>query len=185
MSARAACVALALSAAACSDPPGDLIGAYGITMQLESNSCGPAALPLPDGYRYTAELRADGQHGYWRVPKAPPLTGTYDAGIFAFGTTESLELGNADAGTLGCTLVRDEELRGQVGLASGSDAGLSDASDAGDGGVDDAPLHATHNISFSANPAGRCAGSRGPLGPFLVLPCSANYQLVGTAHKAF
>lgn len=179
-------LALALACcAACTDPPGDLVGAYGITMHLTSNSCGATGLPLPDGYRYTAELRADPPRGYWRVPKIAPLEGSYDAGAFSFAFSESLELGAADAGTLGCTLVREEQLSGQVSL-SPSDAGIAAISDAsGDATANDAPLQATHNISFRPNPNGRCAAATGPLGPFEHLPCSAHYDLVGTSHKPF
>jgi hypothetical protein len=184
---RGALPALLSLLAACSDSPGELVGAYRITMHLEDNSCGAAALPLRDGYPYTVELREEGPRGFWRVPKAPAIEGSYDAGAgaFMFSTGMTLELGQEDAGTLGCTLLREEVLRGEVSLppepeGDAGDAGLT-PDDAGTAGG----LRGEHVISFRPNPQGRCKDHPGPLSLWEHLPCAARYALDGKPTKPF
>ncbi len=204
-----------LSASCSGDPPGHAIGTYKVVMKLEENTCGPGALPLADGYSYSVELRADEPRGYWRVPHVGPITGTYRDGAFSFTTKATLELGNADAGTAGCLVIREELLEGHVTLAdagspdaaepqtdaasaqppaadAAGDAGSETSADAGhagaasgDASADAAPLTGEHTISFYPDPQGRCAGAQGPLGTFERLPCSARYGLTGSARDSF
>ena len=169
----------------CSDNlPGDVIGAYRVTMRLDDNSCGERGLPLPDGYAYAVELRADEPRGYWRTPGAAPIEGRYQRGSFEFGFAMTLDLGRADAGTAGCLVRREELLRGEVTIAN--DAGVGDAAieDAGRA-LDDEALSGEHVISFTPDPNGRCANVRGPIDVFAQLPCSARYRLLGAPTKPF
>lgn len=205
----------ALSASCSGDLPGHAIGTYKVVMKLEENTCGPGALPLADGYNYAVELRADEPRGYWRVPHVGPISGTYRDGAFSFTTKATLELGNADAGTAGCLVIREELLEGHVTVVdagrpdaaepptdatstqapaadAAGDAGserIADAADvdaaSGDAAADAAPLTGEHTISFYPDPQGRCAGEQGPLGSFERLPCSARYALTGTARDSF
>lgn len=193
---RAGLAAALVALAGCTpELPGDVVGAYSVRMRLEENNCGVGALPLPDGHAYAAELRAEDTRGFWRVPKAAPYEGVYREGQFEFSFSMVLELGNADAGTSGCTVLREEVLSGEVQRVSDAgsdDAGLGDAGlsvvarDASLGVAEMQPaLEGTHRISFRANPAGRCANQQGPLGLFERLPCSALYDLQGSARKPF
>jgi hypothetical protein len=171
--------------------PGDVVGAYTIQMRLTENNCGAGV--VPNAQTYAAELRAgEPPRGFWRVPKQGPIEGRYEAGAFQFTFSMGLELGNADAGTAGCTAIREELLQGEVSLperdAGVSDAGVSDAGHVGtasDAGSAQAGLTGTHRISFRTNPQGRCANHPGPLALFERLPCSALYALQGTPRKAF
>lgn len=185
------CALLALLAGCTPELPGEVVGAYTVQMRLTDNSCGAGV--VPSARTYAVELRAgETPRGFWRVPKQAPIEGRYEGGEFQFTFVMSLELGNADAGTAGCTAIREELLQGEVSLAE-PDAGARDAGvrDAGttdvvrDAGSEALGLTGTHRISFRTNPQGRCANHPGPLALFERLPCSALYELRGTPRKAF
>jgi hypothetical protein len=187
---RLSCSAALLSLlAACPDNlPGEVVGAYRLTMHVEQNSCGERGLPLPEGHKYSVELRADEPRGYWRIAGSPPIEGRYQRGEFEFAFAMTLDLGNLDAGTSGCLVRREERLSGRV-----DEAELAAVDGRGDGGRDggsreaDAapPLRAEHRIGFTPDPNGRCANVRGPVHVFDQLPCSATYRVDGVATKPF
>lgn len=170
--------------------PGEPIATYTVTWRLEENTCGASGLPLPDGHRRPVELRADGMRGYWRFPSTASITGRYDQGEFQFSSAMMLELGSVDAGTGGCLVRREELLRGSVevverdgGVAdAGTDSGASQPSRLED---EETSLAGEHRISFTPDPAGRCANHPGPLHVFERLPCSALYRLSGVERKSF
>lgn len=175
-------IALAvLALAGCSDQlPGELVGAYRVVMEVDDNTCGLSGLPLADGHTYTAELRERTPLGYWRVPKAAPMEGRYENGSFRFTYSSVLELGSLDAGTSGCRVLREEALEGTV------DPTASILNDAGKLPERDGPaLEGEHVINFRPDPNGRCNMVRGPLGPFIALPCEARYVIEGSAQRAF
>lgn len=181
------CSAMVVLLAGCSENlPGEVVGAYRVTMRLEENSCGELGLPLADGYRYTAELREEEPRGFWRTPSAAPIEGRYQSGTFEFSFAMTLELGMADAGTAGCLVRREEQLRGTVSF---EDAGAEDAGSA-DGGAraprgGESALAGEHRISFIPDPNGRCANVRGPVHVFAQLPCGARYRIEGEPTKSF
>lgn len=178
LSRRAAAPRLAalLALAGCrGELPGELIGTYDVVLTLEENSCGPAILPRRDGYRYAAELRADGSRAYWRYPSTAPTEGKYDDGSFSFRFPSVLELGMPDAGTGGCRVLQDELIEG-VAAPEAEDAGASDT---------DRVLEGSYQFSYRADPSGRCRDARGPLGSFDRLPCEVRYHLDGTHRKPF
>ena len=159
--------------------PGEVVGAYSVVMHLEANDCGGAVTPFPDGERYPVELRQEGGRGYWRLSKGAPVQGELADAGFRFTHKEAFELGAMDAGTLGCTVLREEELVGVLdGLVSQADGGLA-ASD------DDGGLRGEHRVGFRADPGGRCRDQRGPLREFEQLPCQARYRLEGTPREPF
>lgn len=183
----------ALLCAACGpDLPGEVVGTYTVSMHLGDNSCGKPALPVADGTNYAVELRADGERGYWRRPKIPPIEGHYDGdGGFAFTFEALFDIGDPDAGTAGCRLYRDEVLNGRVVIAS--DAGTAD--DAGDTGTTsdaataasppEPALSGQYTYTFRTDTSGICANNPGPLGVYQRLPCSVSYSLSGQDHKPF
>jgi hypothetical protein len=182
---------LALLCGCSTEVPGEVVGAYTIQMRLTDNNCGAGVVPIAQ--TYAAELRAgETPRGFWRVPKQAPIEGRYEGGAFQFTFSMGLELGNADAGTAGCTAIREELLQGEVTLgepdAGGRDSGVTDAASSSvgrDAGSSLAGLSGTHRISFRTNPQGRCANQTGPLALFERLPCSALYELRGTPRKPF
>ena len=159
--------------------PGEVVGAFSVVMRLEDNSCGSAVAPFADGQKYAVELRSDGDTGFWRLPKAPPVQGRWHDDSFSFQYAEPIELGMADAGTSGCTVLREESLEGKVlGLGTQSDGGGAQ----GDAGT---TLEGAHRVTFRADPSGRCRDAQGPLREFERLPCVARYRLDGTPRASF
>lgn len=172
------------------DLPGEVVGTYTVSMHLGDNSCGTPALPVADGTSYAVELRADGPRGYWRRPKIPPIEGHYDGdGGFAFQFEALFDIGNADAGTGGCRLYRDEMLNAQVVVAgdAGRPADAGDALTTGDAGTASGPppLSGHYTYTFRTDATGVCANNPGPLGVYQRLPCSVAYSLTGENHKPF
>lgn len=192
--ARALALLSALTCAGCDGGlQGELIGTYKLSMHVADNSCGKAALPVPDGAKYAVELRADGPRGFWRRVKVPPVEGVYDAGTFRFSFEALFDLGQADAGTAGCRLYRNELLTGEVILEDDAGRALhaGDPTDAAasDAGVAPAPttstLRGTYSYSFRTDPTGICKDQPGPLGVYEHLPCSVDYTLDGEPQKPF
>ena len=171
---------VALATGCDSSLPGEVIGAFSVVLRLEENSCGSAVRPFADGQRYAVELRSDeGEVGFWRLPKAPPVRGRFHDDSFAFQFAQAIELGMADAGTSGCTVLREELLEGKVrGRVTQADGAVVE----GDAGT---ALEGFHNVAFRADPSGRCRDAHGPLREFDRLPCAARYRLDGTARGAF
>ena len=159
--------------------PGEVVGAFHVVMRLEENSCGSRVVPFADGQKYAVELRREADVGFWRLPESPPVQGRWQDDSFAFEFSQPIELGLADAGTSGCTVLREESLEGKVrGLARRPDAGLKDPAEA-------TTLEGWHRVSFRADPSGRCRDEHGPLREFERLPCAARYRLDGTPRGAF
>lgn len=176
----------ALALLGCRDSlPGEVVGAYRVTMRAVENTCGASGLPLPDGHAYRVELRESAPVGYWRTPRAAPIEGRYADGEFAFSFATPLELGDVDAGTSGCLVRREELLTGRVEpVALVDDAGARAAPDAG---LDEIAtvLRGEHSISFRPDPSGRCATVQGPIHVFERLPCVARYSVEGVEVESF
>jgi hypothetical protein len=105
---------LALSAAACSNLPGEALGTYKVTMALEENSCGANAIHSLDGKRYAVQVRSEGTHAYWRIPGQPPVQGKYAAPKFAFEFGAVVASSGPDSGPHGCRLTQLDQLTGSV-----------------------------------------------------------------------
>jgi hypothetical protein len=180
------------------EPNGDEVGTYRVTMSLVTNTCGPAAVNLQDGRSYTAQLRAEGADGLWRLPGQMPLSGTYDAGRFAFSYNSVVATSSPDAGTF-CQLVQEEKLEGAVAATMDQgDAGTSDAASAKsasspkDGGwSDDAfdppdeGLVGRHVFNIKAAAGTDCKDALMPTGAFERLPCTVGYELKGSPAESF
>lgn len=163
------------------DLPGEAVGTYRVVMNQSENTCGQRGLLPPDGYEYAVELREEAPRGYWHLPRAAPISGTYAAGEFSFTLTRTFDLGDVDAGTSGCIVLQEERLTGQIEFAGDAGTRTSDggtrATDAG------SLLHGEHRIGFRADPNGRCANVQGPIGVYDKLPCNALYRLEGVERK--
>lgn len=169
---------------ACQPLPGEVVGTYKVTMELEENSCGNAAVYPLDGNKYSVELREDDKHAYWRIPGQTPIEGSYDEPSFEFEYGSVVATAMADGGTRGCRLVQTELLTGRVAL---SDAGVQDVDlDAGESADDDRTgvmLVGQHELNISPEPGGDCSEALPPKGAFEKLPCRLRYQLRGVKRK--
>ncbi len=196
---------------ACGELPGTEVGTYRVTMKLEENTCGESAVHLLDGHRYSAQLRSDEKHGYWRIPGQPPLEGSYDAPSFSFESTGVVANEGPDAGPRGCSLRQRDRLTGE--LTRLPDAGSDESSDASeqedepseplDGGDeldagltgdaqvdrdaadDDSALRGEHVFTISAVAGNDCRAALAPKGAFERLPCTVRYAIRGVPIKTF
>ena len=155
---------------------------------------------LQDGHRYTAQLRVDGEHGYWRVPDQKPLDGTFADGRFEFDYSSIVAKSPPDAGAF-CQLVQDDVLQGAVAPSlqtdAGLDAGAADAAiakSADDTDDDDENddferpekgLVGRHVFNIKAAAGTDCTDALAPKGAFERLPCSVRYDLVGSDTESF
>jgi hypothetical protein len=201
-------VLLALSAAACSELPGEVLGTYKVTMTLEENSCGATAVHSLDKKRYAVQVRSEAAHAYWRIPGQPPIQGSYEAPDFAFEFRAVVAHSGPDAGPMGCRLTQRDRVTGSVlfGDEDAQDAGTKDAGegvdadtdqegddeDKGAAGTLDAGLDTStglvgeHVMTIEAEPGTDCGREAlMPAGPFQRLPCSVRYKLVGVPTKPF
>jgi hypothetical protein len=173
------------SLAACQPLPGEVVGTYAVTMELEENTCGNAAVHPLDGNKYSVELREDDEHAYWRIPSQTPIEGSYNAPRFEFELESLVASSVPDGGTLPCRLIQTELLTGRVAL---SDAGVTDVDlDAGESEEDERGkglmLLGKHELNISAEPGGDCSEALPPKGAFQKLPCVLRYQLRGVNRK--
>jgi hypothetical protein len=190
---------LTLVSACVSDPIGDEVGTYRVTMSLASNTCGASAVYLRDGHRYTAQLRVAGDEGFWRISGQQPMSGTYEAGEFKFAYSSLVAKSAPDAGVV-CQLVQEEELVGVVALSDEmNDAGVADASMAKSSGESDDEseeedesyeppeegLVGRHVFRIKAANGTDCSAALMPKGAFERLPCTVRYELEGSPTKSF
>lgn len=182
-------VSLGIPAVGCVEPSGDEIGTYRVTMSLSANTCGPSAVNLQDGHRYTVQLRADGEQGFWRLAGQKPLMGSYEDGSFKFTYSSLVAKSAPDAGVF-CQLVQDEELEGVVALETAEDAGAS-GSPKSTGSQEDeleAPdegFVGRHVFHIKAAAGTDCRDALPPAGPFEQLPCTVSYDLIGSPTESF
>ena len=187
----------ALLASACREPapPGARVGMFDLSGSLEENTCGQGFAPAPS-ISFVAELRRDGDVGYWRMGGMGPRNAgpIDDDGSFRFRQQAQIDGWPADPaqGILPCRFIQTETIEGQVELASmASDAGTVDAgtADAGTGDAGVAPaqvLTATNTIEIGVVPGFDCSlalVSAGAGGQFASLPCRASYDLEGATSR--
>ena len=167
---------LSICGLACADLPGDVIGTYRITVKLEENECGKYAVyRLTD---YSAQLRGDARHGYWRVPGQTSLLGKYEAPEFHFEYRSVVAQSTEDAGPSRCRLIQSEVLTGRVKR--------KDATDNEDPADEEAhDLEGEHELTISAEQSSDCESALAPVGAFEKLPCTVRYSLLGKRIKAF
>lgn len=196
-----------LSACVVPEPRGDLVGAYAIAGELTENTCGNDALPARSPLKFNVELRIDKDEALWIRDMPPQQSGRLDDyGEFSFrvesiydvpaSAVSSLEssiktdpAAAADPSayddfdrqaappcrltiteTIGGKLVRDQRVQ--------ADAGASDPISAAKSGESDLTADNTIEIRAAAGSnCGRVMATAG--GPFLALPCSAQYELRG------
>ena len=196
-----------LAACAVPEPRGELVGDYAIAGELTDNSCGSEALPARSPLKFNVQLRIDKGEGLWIRDMPPPQSGRLDDdGAFSFRTQSIYDVPAAGKGMLEssiktdpaaaadptaydnfdlktpppCRLTITETIGGKLtrDQRAQADAGAGDTSSASDKG--EADLTADNKIEISAAAGSNCGRVMAAAGgPFLALPCSAQYQLRG------
>jgi hypothetical protein len=146
-----------------------MLGTYGVTGTLETNTCGPG-LGAPSPWSFSAEMSEDGTTLYWSwMDGSPPLYNVVNAQQVTLTATDTANVdGTADGGLGPCTMVRDDTL--QITLGSGSP-----------------PPAFTGSLTytFSAASGADCTDQLGVTGgSYDTLPCSLGYTLSGTRPDA-
>lgn len=189
-------VALALAGCEASYP-GEPVGSFDVTGQLEANTCGTDALPARSPIRFPVEIRERSGEAFWRRAEKPLVSGvvvedrTYR---FAVGSEVDLIAPDPDFGIPGCSLTQLETVTVALSEApdasdgGAEDAGVGDAgSDGSDGGAPVPLVLAGDNtIELIPTPGSDCtAATLAGGGPFLALPCRVEYALDGSAREPF
>lgn len=197
--------ALALSACQAPVAPGDPVGVYAVSGQLEENTCGRTALPASDALEFSVELRQDDEQGHWLVDgELPGFEGDLDAeGQFLFGVEQVSEVSapgtqtgpnveqpqdyfapdldpqpQTQGGQAGCQISIIETIEGKLYRRLDAD-GEPVLLDSGDEALAD-DLEANNRIELAPMPGSNCRASLAVEGgPFLALPCYARYTLRG------
>ena len=175
--------------------PGTSVGTFRVVGSLVENTCGPG-FPVLDTVEFAVEVRDDHPVGYWRLPRQPLVTGSYDDGGFEFRRFASVVAWPADVDVVGCTLEQREVIRGNVTISEEGDAGTADAgvgdrtdagNAAGDGGAAATPtLTGEHVIDIVVARDQDCAALLDASdGKFDALPCRARYTLHGESMPSF
>lgn len=197
---------LCLWLAGCEVPerPGELVGRYDVMGALMRNECGSTALPANDPLSFEVEIRDDQGTGIWYLAEPPSISGSLDAeGAFHFQNNQQTEVVAPGTRTVvdpedpndflrpepdihvnvaGCQMGILETIDGALRRDARGDGGIDAPSvdDSGDGEVL-ADLSATNTIEVSIVAGSDCKASLAANGgPFLQLPCIAEYQLTGT-----
>jgi hypothetical protein len=184
--------------------PGELVGRYDVTGALVRNECGASALPINDPLSFEVEIRDDQGTGIWYLAEPPSISGALGAdGAFHFTHNQRAEVEapgtrtvtdpddpndflapepDIEVNVAGCQMGIVESIDGALFRDSRGDGGIGapGAVESGDGEVF-ADLTATNMIEVSVMPGSDCKKSLAANGgPFLALPCVAEYQLTGT-----
>ncbi|MEM6960238.1 MAG: hypothetical protein AAF550_00685 [Myxococcota bacterium] len=182
--------------------PGESVETFLVDAELTKNECGNQAVPATVSYEFRVELRREESIAYWRRPDSPLVTGTVDEDTYEFRFIQQLPVYGPEEtiGLLGCTLVQDEQIDVGVSYSEEVDAGtigdaetavadaksvlfIADATNQ-DAATTFAPspesLEGTNVVEFSPTSGSDC----GPTlvsagGPFLQLPCTVSYELLG------
>ncbi len=189
-----------------SEIPGDPVGTYSVTGQLEYNSCGSTAVPAVDPLEFVVQILDDDGAGVWALSNKPYVHGRLTSrGDFSFktGTSYALEPKQVRGATTDeeeiarllspdreeltaapapCVLEQIETVRGTIfrrAETEESDASVEDDETyEDDGEVPD--LEAENLIEIRPAAGCSCAGATSSSGgTFLALPCEIRYTLQG------
>jgi hypothetical protein len=190
---------LALLGCEPADRPGDLVGRYDVTGALTRNDCGSSALPAEDPLLFEVEIRDNGGEGLWFLGSPNAISGTLElGGVFRFQHDQLVEVVAPGTRTVvdpqdpndfldpepdikvnaaGCQMRVVETVDGALHRDSRGDAGVGEPI----GDEVAADLIGTNQIEVAVVAGSDCSASMSSNGgPFLELPCVAEYALTGT-----
>lgn len=180
---------ITVCASGCSliDPPEPppAVGTFAVTGELQMNSCGFAAMPMPTSYEVNAELAGlPGGEATWRwESNGSTVTGSASAGgTYRFVTARQMVMIAADPfyEIPGCTLEERSEVVVEVDpVPQATDGGVAEPTDA-DGGVVTRSLEGTYTVDIYPVAGSDCRALLGANGGnFQAMPCQAKSTLEG------
>lgn len=142
--------------------PGDLLGMYAVTGELEETTCGEGALGASDQWQFEVKLSRTEQDLYWHNGREA-IVGSIgpDGRSFAFQTRIEVEAVPASRGRAACRVARDDSASGRLS-ATGPDVESFDGS---------------LEFRFRALQGTDCALWLGSEGAPATLPCAMKYAL--------
>ncbi len=164
--------------------PGEPIGIYHVVGTLVDNECGSQAVPAENPLVFRVELRADGEKAYWHRADLPVVSGILipSTGRFLFSAQSVWTAIAADPNLdyPGCTLNQQDTIEGTLEASDESSEDVQD--DAGsDAGLDTDEWTGTERIEMTPAAGSNCLPALITAGGgFQSLPCSINYDLLGT-----
>jgi hypothetical protein len=147
--------------------PGDRLGTYHVTGQLQGDTCQAEVLGVTSEWQFDVKLSRQSDTLYWlNGQEAIPGTIAKDGRSFDFESGVQVTLQAARAADPPCVVVRSDNASGKLSSST-----------------DDVPSFAV-DMSFGYAALGAsglaCAGFVSVAGGFAVLPCQVSYSLNGT-----
>jgi hypothetical protein len=144
--------------------PGEPLGTFHVTGNLEGSSCGPDALGSAALWEFDVQLSRDGNDLYW-LNGREAVYGRLgnDGRSFVFDTRVQVDAQQAKGAYPGCTLIRNDSATGKLSSADLDVEGFS----------------GMLRFDFSAKAGGDCAALLGQQGGLAALPCDMSYELEG------
>lgn len=144
--------------------PGELLGTYGVSAQLKSDSCGAELLGAPNPWRFDLKLSRFQRDLYW-LNGREAIVGDIDADgtTFHFKTRIDVPLTPAARGAAACVVSRSDQADGKL-IAEGDTV---------------SSVTATLSFRYEAKAGSECLEIIGIPGGVQGLPCSLSYGLGG------
>jgi hypothetical protein len=163
----AALFLLSLAASGCgngNDPkvPGEPLGRFHVSAQIEESTCGPGALGSTDVWEFDVQLSRRDADLYWlNGEEAIPGRLASDGVSFAFDTRVAIQVAPPGKGGAGCTMFRSDQASGTLEPAGSEVVGFS----------------GRMRFAYAQQPSSDCTPLVGVEGGFATLPCDMAYRL--------
>jgi hypothetical protein len=147
-----------------SDPhlPGEGLGQFRVTANIEESTCGPGALGSTDVWEFDVHLSRRETDLYWlNGQEAIPGRLAADGVSFTFDTRVSVPVSAAGKGSAGCTMTRSDQASGTLRPA----------------GTEVLGFEGRLRFAYSPQPTSDCTPLVGVEGGFASLPCEMAYEL--------
>jgi hypothetical protein len=142
--------------------PGDLLGIYGVTGELDESSCGEGALGASERWSFDVKLTRYEDDLYW-LNGAEAIVGSIgkDGRSFSFETRVEKEVQPAERGRPACIVARDDRASGRLS----------------DSGTDVESFEGELEFGYRALEGADCTSWIGTPGSVARLPCSMSYTM--------
>jgi hypothetical protein len=147
--------------------PGDLLGLYAVTGELDESSCGEGALGAADEWSFDVKLTRYHEDLYWLNGKEA-IVGSIgsDGRSFSFETRIEVEVAPAERGRKACRVARDDSASGRLS----------------DSGTDVESFEGTLEFGYRALEDADCSTFIGSPGGVSKLPCGMTYSMAAKRH---
>ncbi len=142
--------------------PGEALGQFRVTANIEESTCGPGALGSTDVWEFDVQLSRRETDLYWlNGQEAIPGRLAADGVSFAFDTRVAVTVAPAGKGAAGCTVVRSDQASGTLKPSGPEVVGFQ----------------GRLRFGYSAQATSDCTPLVGVEGGFATLPCEMAYEL--------